>query len=84
MAFVKVLKLKQYIRKIPLVSLIILKIENTQCVPTAQCAVWAVCFPSNREAEKYLKIHVLIYVYPIYHLKYICPSLFGWKENLIF
>ena len=27
--------------------------------------------------------HILIYVL-IYHLTYICPSLFGWKENMIF
>ena len=31
------------------------------------------------QAETYLKICVLIY-----HLTYIFPSLFGWKENMIF
>ena len=31
------------------------------------------------ETYMYLKIHVLIY-----HLTYICPSLFDWKENMIF
>ena len=36
-------------------------------------------FLPTEQAETYLKIYVLIY-----HLTYICPSLFGWKENLIF
>ena len=36
-------------------------------------------FLPTEQAETYLKIYVLIY-----HSTYICPSLFGWKENLIF
>ena len=36
-------------------------------------------FLPTEQAETYLKICVLIY-----HSTYICPSLFGWKENLIF
>ena len=36
-------------------------------------------FLPTEQAETYLKISVLIY-----HLTYICPSLFGWKENMIF
>ena len=36
-------------------------------------------FLPTEQAEIYLKICVLIY-----HLTYICPSLFGWKENMIF
>ena len=31
------------------------------------------------QAETYLKIYVLLY-----HLTYICPSLFGWKDNMNF
>ena len=33
----------------------------------------------TEQAETYLKVCVLIY-----HLSYICPRLFGWKENMIF
>ena len=36
-------------------------------------------FLSTEQAETYLEIYV-----EIYHSKYICPSLFDWKENLIF
>ena len=36
-------------------------------------------FLPTEQAETYLKIYVMIY-----HSTYICPSLFGWKENLIF
>ena len=36
-------------------------------------------FLPTEQAETYLKICVLIY-----HSTYICPSLFNWKENLIF
>ena len=36
-------------------------------------------FLPTEKAETYLKIYVLIY-----HSTYICPSLFIWKENLIF
>ena len=36
-------------------------------------------FLSTKRAENYHKIYVLIY-----HSTYICPSLFGWKENLTF
>ena len=43
-------------------------------VSNAQCAVWQVCLPRNRT---HLKICVLIY-----HLTYICPSLFDCEENM--
>ena len=36
-------------------------------------------FLPTEQAANYLKIYVLIY-----HSTYICPTLFGWKENLIF
>ena len=36
-------------------------------------------FLASEQAKTYLKIYVLIY-----HSTYICPSLFGWKENLTF
>ena len=36
-------------------------------------------FLPTKQAEIYLKIRVLIY-----HLTYICPSLFGLNENIIF
>ena len=45
---------------------------------SAQCALCTVYLPTE-QAEKYLKIYVLIC-----HLTYICPSLFSWKENMIF
>ena len=35
-------------------------------------------FLPTEQAETYLKIYVLIY-----HSTYICPSLFGWKENIL-
>ena len=35
-------------------------------------------FLPAEQTDTYLKIYVLMY-----HSKYICPSLFGWKENLI-
>ena len=34
---------------------------------------------NGRTSGSYLKIYILIY-----HSTYICPNLFGWKENLIF
>ena len=46
---------------------------------TAQCVLCTVCFLPTKQGETYLKICVLIY-----HLTYIFPSLFGWKENMIF
>ena len=36
-------------------------------------------FLPTEQAETYLKIYLLIYP-----STYICPSLFGWKENFIF
>ena len=36
-------------------------------------------FLPTEQAETYLKIYVLIY-----HWTYICPSLFSWKENMVF
>ena len=45
---------------------------------SAQCALCTVYLPTE-QAEKYFKIYVLIC-----HLTYICPSLFGWKANIIF
>ena len=36
-------------------------------------------FLPTKPHETYLKIYIMIY-----HSTYICPSLFGWKENLIF
>ena len=36
-------------------------------------------FLPTEQAVTYFKIYVLII-----HLTYICPSLFGWKENMIF
>ena len=36
-------------------------------------------FLPAEQTDTYLKIYVLMY-----HSKYICPSLFGWKENFIF
>ena len=35
-------------------------------------------FLQTKQAETYLKIYVLMY-----YLKYVCPSLFGWKEYII-
>ena len=60
-------------------SLSILRHYN-HIYPTAQCAVWAVCLPRNRTSwDIYLKICVLIY-----HLTYICPSLFDCEVNTFF
>ena len=36
-------------------------------------------FLPAEQTDTYFKIYVLMY-----HSKYICPSLFGWKENFIF
>ena len=36
-------------------------------------------FHPTKQAETYLKIYVFTY-----HFTYICPSLFGWKVNIIF
>ena len=36
-------------------------------------------FLPTEQAETNLKIYVMMY-----YLKYICPSLFVWKENMIF
>ena len=47
--------------------------------PVHNVLFWLYVFLPIKQADTYLKIYVFIY-----HLKYICPSLFGWKENLIF
>ena len=51
--------------------------ELTRPLHTVQIG-WYI-FLLTEQAETYLEICVLIY-----HSTYICPSLFGWKENLIF
>ena len=46
-------------------------------VCATQCAVCSVFLPTK--AETYPNIYV-----SIHHFTYICPSLFGWKEKIIF
>ena len=55
-------------------SCCVLLYTELHSVPFAQYV-----FIRTEQAETYPKTYVLIY-----HPKYICPSLFVWKENLTF
>ena len=56
-----------------------MKTESNHCGALHNVLFGQYVFLPTEQAETYLKIYVLIY-----HSTYICPSLFGWKENLIF